>query len=165
YVLDLPSPRHDPAALKYFLEQCKNISQNTGPTELDWTARVRELVMREIAEQPTIDSVAAQLAVSVRTLRRRLAEEGANFREILSDTRLAIGHELLEEAQLDVSTVAWRVGYSEPSCFVRAFVKKFGYSPGTVKRRPKAGVAVATPRRRTSPAGAGGPATSPSSSV
>jgi AraC-like DNA-binding protein len=78
-------------------------------------------------------ATASKLGLSERTLRRRLSEEGTSFRNILVEARLAIGHELLSTAKLDVSTVAYRTGYSEPSSFVRAFTQHFGYSPGKIK--------------------------------
>lgn len=134
-LLDLPLPKHDPVKMEYCLRQCRsllNIEENQMPK---LTAQVREATLLEMGNDPTIVSIASKLGITERTLRRRLSAEGTSFRQIFVEARMAIGHELLSTAGMDVSTVAWRTGYSEPSSFVRAFTKKYGYSPGSVKKR------------------------------
>ncbi len=132
-VLDLPLPKHDPAVMEDCLRQCKDLLRDKEDMDQSWTAKVREVVLLDLGNDPNIASTASKLSMTERTLRRRLSEEGTNFRNILVAARLAIGHELLSTAKLDVSTVAYRTGYSEPSSFVRAFSQHFGYSPGSIK--------------------------------
>lgn len=69
-----------------------------------------------------------------RTLRRRLTDEGTSFRELYTDARMTIAHELLASAGLNVETLSWRVGYAEPASFARAFTRAFGQTPGEVRR-------------------------------
>lgn len=127
--------RSDPTALKFYLDQCEALSPQFGDTITPWSARVRDAVLPKITTPPAISEVAQQFGLTERTLRRRLTEEGTSFREILTDARLSIAHELLVTARLDVSTVGWRTGYSDPSSFVRAFSKKYGHPPGDLKWR------------------------------
>jgi AraC-like DNA-binding protein len=126
-------PRHDPAIMRDCLEQCRALMRLEGDADTA-ASSVSERVLMAIEMDSTILSVARKLDMTERTLRRRLSEEGTSFRQILTDARLAVGHELLSTAGLDVSTVAWRAGYAEPSSFVRAFSKKYGYSPGRIKK-------------------------------
>lgn len=130
--LDTDLPRHDPKVMEACLNQCRELLKR-DTVEQTWTDKVRDVALMELGNAPSIVSTASKLGVTERTLRRRLSEEGASFREILVEARLAIGHELLSTAKLDVSTVAYRTGYSEPSSFVRAFSQRYGYSPGRVK--------------------------------
>jgi len=132
-LLDMPLPQHDPAVMEYCLGQCRSLLKLEDRPYPKWTAQVREATLLEIGSDPTIGTIAAKLGLTERTLRRRLSEEGTSFRQISLEARLAIGHELLRTAGLGVSTVAWRTGYSEPSSFVRAFFKRYGYSPGSIK--------------------------------
>lgn len=132
-LLDLPLPKHDPAVMEDCLRQCKGLLQEKEDTDQSWAAKVREVVILDLGNDPNITTTASKLSMTERTLRRRLSEEGTNFRSILAAARLAIGHELLSTARLDVSTVAYRTGYSEPSSFVRAFSQHYGYSPGSIK--------------------------------
>lgn len=132
-LLELPLPQHDPEKLAECLKQCDSL-QGGGGARHSWTARVHDAILADISNGPTIKSVALALNTSDRTLARRLAEEGASFRAVLIRVRLAIAHELLTTTSLSVSKVAWRAGYSEPSSFVRAFTKEYGYTPGKVTR-------------------------------
>lgn len=131
--LTLPLPQHDPVVMKNCLKQCRDLLRNDDDTDQSWATKVREAALMELGNDPTIVSVAAKLGITERTLRRRLADENTSFRDIMVEARLAIGYELLSTARLDVSTVAYRTGYSEPSSFVRAFSQRYGYSPGRLK--------------------------------
>ncbi|WP_170790756.1 AraC family transcriptional regulator [Ruegeria lacuscaerulensis] len=138
-LLDMPLPQHNPATMENCLRQCRSLLNLENSDIPEMTAQVREATLLEINNDPTIVSIASKLGTSERTLRRRLAKEGTSFRKIQTEAKLAIGHELLSTAGLDVSTVAWRTGYSEPSSFVRAFTKKYGYSPGSLKHSSRYG--------------------------
>ncbi|MBO9407875.1 AraC family transcriptional regulator [Shimia sp. R9_1] len=134
HLMDTPLPRHDPATMEQCLQQCRSLLNLTETAPNDMRSKVREAILLNMNNEPTIASISAKLGVSERTLRRRLSAEGASFRQIFIEARLAIGHELLSTAGLDVTTVAWRTGYSESSSFVRAFTKQYGYSPGSLKQ-------------------------------
>lgn len=131
--LDNPLPKHDPAVMEDCLKQCQDVLRDESGTADSWATKVKEVVILDLTGEPSIVTTAAKLGVTERTLRRRLSEEATSFRNILVEARLAIGHELLSTAKLDVSTVAYRTGYSEPSSFVRAFSQRYGYSPGSIK--------------------------------
>lgn len=77
--------------------------------------------------------VAARLHVSLRTLRRRLADEGTTYRELVQETFGVLAEELLGSG-LTVEQVAERLGYADKSSFHRAFKQWRGVSPGTVGR-------------------------------
>lgn len=73
-----------------------------------------------------------------RTLRRRLADEGTSFRDLLAEVRQTMAEELLSSTGLSVSEVAARLGYSSPSAFIHAFQKWHGCSPRQfLDTRPK----------------------------
>jgi AraC-like DNA-binding protein len=133
--LDRPLPKSDPVSLQYCLDQCKVRVDELDGALLPWSQKVRDAVIDEIGEEKKIEEIAEKLSVTERTLRRRLTEEGTNFRELYTDARMVIAHELLETAGLNVETVSWRVGYSEPASFARAFARKFGKTPGEVRRK------------------------------
>lgn len=136
-LLDRSLPKSDPATLQFCLQQCKAILEQAGGALPLWSKRVRDAVVDDISEEQKIETVAEKLAVTERTLRRRLTDEGTSYRELYTDARMTIARELLETAGLNVEAVAWRVGYSEPASFVRAFSKKFGKTPGEI-RKPRA---------------------------
>lgn len=133
-ILDAPLPKSDAVSLGYCLEQCKELLKQLHGTLPEWSQKVRDQIVDVIGAEQRIEDVAAKLAVTERTLRRRLTREGTSFRDIYTDARLSLAYELLETAGLNVETVAWRVGYSEPASFVRAFSKKFGKTPGEIRK-------------------------------
>ena len=77
----------------------------------------------------SIDAVARALRVQERTLRRRLADEGVNFRQILIETRGELAAQLLENSNLPVASIAAVLRYDDPTAFARAFRAWSGISP------------------------------------
>ncbi len=76
---------------------------------------------RLTAGRPDIRSVAAELAMSERSLQRRLTEEGFSFQALVSETRhqLALAH--LADPSLTLIEVAYLLGYEDQNSFFRAF--------------------------------------------
>jgi AraC-like DNA-binding protein len=74
-------------------------------------------------------NVAQKLALSQRTLSRKLRDEGASFAAILDETRAALARRYLVERNLPVSQIAWLLGYDEVSSFTRAFKRWTGMTP------------------------------------
>ncbi len=74
-------------------------------------------------------AVARTLGVHQRTLRRRLADEGVTFRELLCEARCEIAQQLLESSDLPVAGIAQILHYDDPTAFTRAFRKFAGVSP------------------------------------
>lgn len=133
-ILDTPLPKSDPVSLQFCLDQCKALLEEQDGALPQWSQQVRDAIVDNIGSDQQIEDIAAKLAVTERTLRRRLTEEGASFRQLYIDARMAIAYELLASAGLNVETVSWRVGYAEPASFARAFAKKYGKTPGEVRK-------------------------------
>jgi len=74
-------------------------------------------------------NVAQQLAISTRSLSRRLRDEGVAFAQILEETRAALARRYLAERDLPVSEIAWLLGYGEVSSFTHAFKRWTGRTP------------------------------------
>jgi AraC-like DNA-binding protein len=102
------------------------------------TVTVEELVLRSDCAPLSIDEVANALQLSVRTLRRRLKEDGTSFRALHSRLRMEAAQRLLREQGMTVAAVAQRLGFSDTRAFRRAFKQWAGQVPGQIRR-------VATP--------------------
>jgi AraC-like DNA-binding protein len=81
-------------------------------------------------------NVAQKLAVSTRTLSRKLRNEDVAFAEILEETRAALAKRYLAERDLPVSEIAWLLGYSEVSSFTHAFKRWTGLTPRQFRLTP-----------------------------
>lgn len=94
------------------------------------TDRVRAVLLELLpAGRTDAAAVARRLALSARTLQRRLAEEGTTFQAVLDRTRLALAHHYLDRPDVTVAEVAFLLGYDEPSSFYRAFHRWSGTTP------------------------------------
>jgi AraC-like DNA-binding protein len=99
-----------------------------GPGPL--SGRVRRMMVEHLGEMTlTPDTVAKELAVSRRTLSRRLADEGTSFRHILDDVRREFASALLQDRSLSIADVAFFLEYSEPAAFNRSFRRWTGQTP------------------------------------
>jgi AraC-like DNA-binding protein len=94
------------------------------------TARVRHILVDQLGEKTLTPQLAADaLAISPRTLSRRLAEEGTSFRVLLDDVRREFACALLHDRSLSVGDVAFFLQYSEPAAFHRSFRRWTGLTP------------------------------------
>jgi len=82
--------------------------------------------------------VAEQLGMSERSLRRRLAEEGSSFGEVLDQLRSRLARRYLEDERVSIKQIAWLLGYSEPGAFNHAFKRWTGTSPSRARDRRRA---------------------------
>jgi AraC-like DNA-binding protein len=67
--------------------------------------------------------------MSVRTLRRRLREEGSSYRELLDEIRFGLARDYLTDTRLPLEEISELLGYSEPGNFSHAFRRWSGQSP------------------------------------
>jgi len=82
----------------------------------------------------SIDSVAAALHASPRTVQRRLEAEGTSFTEVLDLARADLARTLLRSSDLPIAEIAARVGFSDVAPFTRAFRRWTGTPPGRFRR-------------------------------
>ncbi len=94
------------------------------------STRVRHLLVEHLGQSAlTLDAVATALAVSRRTLTRRLAEERTSFRHILDQVRCDFARGLLQDRSLSIDDIAFFLQYSEPAAFHRSFRRWTGKTP------------------------------------
>lgn len=93
-------------------------------------ARVESLVMPVLHKGPVrMATIAARMALSRRTLFRRLKAEGATFETVIDELRHRLARDYLNGKKLSVNETAYLVGYSDPTAFSRAFKRWTGTSP------------------------------------
>jgi AraC-like DNA-binding protein len=81
-----------------------------------------------------IGKVAEDLAVSSRTLSRRLAAEGVTFAQVLDEMRADLAEGYLGDRSLSITHIAWLLGFQEASAFTHAY-KRWTGKPPTDRRR------------------------------
>ena len=85
---------------------------------------------------PKISSVAEELGLSVRSLQRKLREEGISFSSLLTQTRLQVAkNKLSNESIKSLASVASYTGFTETSNFVRFFKQQTGQTPSSYTKQ------------------------------
>jgi AraC-like DNA-binding protein len=82
---------------------------------------------------------AAALGLEVRTLQRRLKDEGQSFAELQARSRFRLACALLRDTSLDLEAISERLSFSDRRAFTRAFKRWAGLSPSTFRHSPDAG--------------------------
>lgn len=90
---------------------------------------VRQYLLDTNPSTPTLTDVSRALRVSVRTMARRLANEGQSFQEIKDDLRRDIAIDRLAHSKDTVAQIAHDLGFEDPSSFYRAFRLWTGVTP------------------------------------
>lgn len=113
-----------------YLEQHALVQLDRLPREDRLFARVRRLLVEELrGGDPSQERIAARLALSPRTLQRRLKEEGVAFNDLLDDLRRELGETYLKDRSLSIQEIAFLLGYTERSSFYRAYRRWTGRAP------------------------------------
>jgi AraC-like DNA-binding protein len=85
---------------------------------------------------PTLDELARQYGMSARVLNEEFKKVyGVSIFSYISELRLKEAHEALLQTDLPMKSMALNMGYSHVNHFISAFGKKFGYSPGSLRKR------------------------------
>jgi AraC-like DNA-binding protein len=79
--------------------------------------------------------VANSIAVTVRTMHRRLFEAGTPFREMRDELLRRRAEDLLRGRRVSIGEVSYLLGYAEPSNFHRAFRRWRGLTPAEWRNR------------------------------
>jgi len=110
------------------------------PSPADIVGRVREAIEAELrGGNPKLESIARRLAMSPRTLQRRLRDQGVLFNDVLDAMRFRAAKSCLAQGDIAGSEVAYLLGFAEQSSFNRAFRRWSGQTPTEYRRRTAAG--------------------------
>ncbi|MYT27749.1 MULTISPECIES: AraC family transcriptional regulator ligand-binding domain-containing protein [unclassified Streptomyces] len=129
----------------------------------DYGTTVAEQVRRALAQAlrapaparlPEAADIAARLAVSPATLRRRLRAEGTSYQRLKDAVRRDAALTALAAGQEPIAALAARIGFSEDTAFHRAFRRWTGTTPGAYRLAgaapPPGGHSPAVPRGQQS---------------
>ena len=100
------------------------LKKRLAEMELDdtFSTRVRSALVELLpGGQCTIDDVCSCLAISKRTLQRKLAEEDTTFQKQLNHTRELLAKNYINHTNLPSEEIAFLLGYQDTNSFFRAF--------------------------------------------
>jgi len=104
----------------------------------DIEGQVRGAIVERLASGAVLQGeIATGLALSERTLQRKLAEAGTNFQRVLDGVRRELGEAYVREGSRSITEIAYLLGFSDPANFTRAFRRWLGVAPKGLAAKDK----------------------------
>ena len=120
--IDQPLSAASIPVAEMYRRQCERLLREMN-AENGMGGEVRRMILDARGRFPGIGEAARRQAMSERTLRRRLAEEGLSYRSIVDEVRNHLARVYLRDTPLSVSDVASLLGFEDVANFRRAFRK------------------------------------------
>lgn len=79
--------------------------------------------------------MADKLAISKRTLQRKLTEEAETFQSVLMAMREELAKHYLQKSDMPLGEISYLLGFKEPNSFIRAFSSWKGISPSVYRNQ------------------------------
>jgi AraC-like DNA-binding protein len=132
---DTASSRADPDLFGVLADHARILGEKV-PSEPRPMREVRQAIVEQLkGGNPSLEGVARQLAMSPRTLQRRLREHGLRYADLLDSTRAGAAMTYLTDRQLSVAEIAYLLGFAEQSSFNHAFKRWTGQAPNEYRKR------------------------------
>ena len=132
--LALPLITEDRHLLEALQPICDEAAKQRNTAEGTLRASVENEVQRLLHHgSAQRETVAKKLAMSTRTLARRLADENTTYEEVVDHLRRSLALQYVREPSLSISQIAWLLGYEGSSSFNHAFLRWTGRSPSAAR--------------------------------
>ncbi|MGI9481513.1 MAG: AraC family transcriptional regulator [Hyphomicrobiales bacterium] len=129
-LLDLLVTTADEGLLKILSKYCEIVlakhARKSSPVVSETQVHIVDLLPRGRASAKIVSEM---MGVSERTLSRRLAREGTSFKEISDELHKDLAVRYIERQGMQISEVAFLLGYSSQAAFARAYRRWFGKTP------------------------------------
>lgn len=119
--------------LNYITDQNQNIRQSRHASRI---RDLHEYLTKIEGRLPTLSELSKDFNLSAQRLNAEFsAEYGESIFSYITSFRLQQAHGILEETQLPIKLLAARLGYTHTNHFNAAFKRKFGYPPGSLRKK------------------------------
>jgi AraC-like DNA-binding protein len=133
--LAVPLVTSDRHLLKTLRPVCDAAARERGTAKETLRAFVENEVQRLLPNgKVSRQTIAKALALSERTLMRRLADEGTTYAEVVDQLRRSLALQYIKEPDISLSQIAWLLGYEKPTSFNHAFTRWTGRSPSAARQ-------------------------------
>ncbi len=116
----------------------ENNSKTATPPSLDdiFLQKIRQVILEKMgdSELGIVHLCRAASLSHTQVFRKLKALTGENPTLFIRKMRLERGLELLKTTELNVSEIAYEVGFSDPNYFSRSFHEEFGVTPGAMRK-------------------------------
>lgn len=110
---------------------CSGAAPALNAADSRFMTRLRDFIAANISDSDlNVETISAEMSLSrVQLYRKVKAMTGATPVELIRLSRLRRAEELLREGSKTVSEVAYEVGFSSPSYFIKCYKDHFGHTP------------------------------------
>jgi AraC-like DNA-binding protein len=131
-VLSLPLPTAQPGLAGVLAGHLAELRAAHHPPA-SYRLQIREWLLHQFrsGERPSVAAAAKALAVSERTLHRRLSAEGVTFRVVCESTRRQLAVDLVRTSPRAFKEIASSIGFADSRSFHRAYLRWTGTTPGS----------------------------------
>ena len=128
-----PFITHNAQMWSFFEEKLNRKLSEIG-SKASMADKVRAILVESLPSgHSSAEYVAAQLAISKRTLQRKLTLEAENFQSVLQSVRLDLADHYLESSTLSLGEISFLLGFQESNSFIRAYSSWKGTSPASYR--------------------------------
>jgi AraC-like DNA-binding protein len=125
--LDQPIPVADPVMARYaqsFIEAIPGGNSNSVLLEVR-----KSIYLLLPMGRASVEQIAPTLGMNVRTLQRRLGEDGETFSGLINAVRMELAQRYIANPKYPLGRIAELLGYSNHSAFTRWFIAQFRQTP------------------------------------
>jgi AraC-like DNA-binding protein len=134
--MERPLASSDPIARRYFEAYAQRLLEALEAAPPPLVATIRVAIAVELATSGgELARVAKRVAMSTRTLQRRLEEAGTSYQDIVDGVRAGMARALLREKSRSIVDVAFELGYADLKSFYRAFRRWTDTTPADWRAR------------------------------
>ena len=120
------------------LDRLETENNEQANLNIAFVKSIQQIIKTYTATNNTnLENIADATNMSIRTLQRRLADNGLKFHDLLNKAKFDYAKELLLSSQSPITEIAESLGYSDAAHFTRAFHRWCGVSPTTFRHEQK----------------------------
>ncbi len=132
---DQPLATYDSQLVRMLDDQCRRRLDRLQSSGL--AGQVRQKLHGPLGLMASLDEMAQALALSPRSLRRKLDQEGTSFRTLVEDERRQVALQFLAGSDMKLDELAIHLGYTDTASFTRAFRRWMACTPGEYRQNQR----------------------------
>ncbi len=132
-----PCPLANKISFEDLYRQCEQKEQQwQDQTSQDLVSKIKHIISEDAAYY-SMKTLAKELWMTERTLRRRLKDQGINFQMLVNQVRYQQAIDLLEGTDTNIADIAEQLSYSDTASFRHAFKRWSGLAPTEYRKLKK----------------------------
>lgn len=131
-----PVPRAQPELLAVLDDHARRLLAETRAEADEPIAGLERTILSQLTQGgAALEATAKALAITPRTLQRRLEGQGTSFGAVVDEVRYAVARAQLMKREVAIAEIAFLLGYADQAAFTRAFKRWSGTTPAAWRGR------------------------------